>query len=71
MHQKEPTNTQKPPKVSFGMYFIYATKNMTIDRTSSWTEIATTAAVVVVVVLVALVVLVVAVVVLMVVVIKI
>ena len=49
-------------KVSFSMYFIYATKNMTIDRTSAWTEIVATAVVVVVVVVVALVVLVLAVV---------
>jgi hypothetical protein len=48
------------------MYFIYAMKSMTIDRTSAWTEIAATA----VVVVVALVVLVVAVVVLAVVIIK-
>jgi len=34
------------------MYSIYATKNMTIDRTSAWTEIVATAVVVLVVALI-------------------
>jgi len=42
------------------MYFIYATTNMTIDRTSAWTEISVTAVVVVVVVVLAIVLLIVA-----------